>query len=212
MMICLPPQGTPPPHSSRYGLQHTQHTASTAATPHYPRDRKPSVKCEAYFGWLFLASTARELARNHERIAGGGVELRRDRAPAVQRDARTDRRVYRRRRSQPHCRQVSGCISDPISAPVDAAAACGACSKRGRGAARGGHAPAPAHGRACGRAKALQRETASASQPFAHAGPLASRCTWWTSLARGSGPCSTCLSTAASPRWRSGVPRAQATR
>ena len=40
MMICLPPQGTPPPHSSRYGPQHTQHTASTAATPHYPQDRR----------------------------------------------------------------------------------------------------------------------------------------------------------------------------
>jgi len=40
MMICLPPQGTPPPHSSRYGPQHTQHTASTAATPHYPQGRR----------------------------------------------------------------------------------------------------------------------------------------------------------------------------
>jgi len=39
-MICLPPQGTPPPHSSRYGPQHTQHTASTAATPHYPQGRR----------------------------------------------------------------------------------------------------------------------------------------------------------------------------
>jgi len=40
IMICLPPQGTPPPHSSRYGPQHTQHTASTAATPHYPQGRR----------------------------------------------------------------------------------------------------------------------------------------------------------------------------
>ena len=40
MMICLPPQGTPPPHSSRYGPQHTQHTASTAATPPYPQGRR----------------------------------------------------------------------------------------------------------------------------------------------------------------------------
>ena len=40
MMICLPPQGTPPTHSSRYGPQHTQHTASTAATPHYPQGRR----------------------------------------------------------------------------------------------------------------------------------------------------------------------------
>jgi len=40
VMICLPPQGTPPPHSSRYGPQHTQHTASTAATPHYPQGRR----------------------------------------------------------------------------------------------------------------------------------------------------------------------------
>jgi len=40
LMICLPPQGTPPPHSSRYGPQHTQHTASTAATPHYPQGRR----------------------------------------------------------------------------------------------------------------------------------------------------------------------------
>ena len=37
MMICLPPQGTPPQHSSRHGPQHTQHTASTAATPRYPQ-------------------------------------------------------------------------------------------------------------------------------------------------------------------------------
>jgi len=46
MMICLPPQGTPPPHSSRYGPQHTQHTASTAATPHYPRaeDKPPQTR------------------------------------------------------------------------------------------------------------------------------------------------------------------------
>jgi len=38
-MICLPPQRTRPPHSSRYGPQHTQHTASTAATPHFPQGR-----------------------------------------------------------------------------------------------------------------------------------------------------------------------------
>ena len=43
MMICLPPQGTPPPHSSRYGPQHTQHTASTAATPHYPQGRRQTL-------------------------------------------------------------------------------------------------------------------------------------------------------------------------
>jgi len=41
MMICLPPQGTPPhTHSSRHGPQHTQHTASTEATPRYPQGRK----------------------------------------------------------------------------------------------------------------------------------------------------------------------------
>ena len=41
VMICLPPQGTPPPqHSSRHGPQHTQHTVSTAATPRYPRGRR----------------------------------------------------------------------------------------------------------------------------------------------------------------------------
>ena len=51
MMICLPPQGTSPPHSSRYGTQHTQHTASTAATPHYPQGRRqtpadaPTPRC-----------------------------------------------------------------------------------------------------------------------------------------------------------------------
>ena len=40
VMICLPPQSTPPhTHSSRHGPQHTQHTASTAATPHYPQGR-----------------------------------------------------------------------------------------------------------------------------------------------------------------------------
>jgi len=33
MVICLPPQGTRPPHSSRHGPQRTQHKASTAATP-----------------------------------------------------------------------------------------------------------------------------------------------------------------------------------
>jgi len=32
-MICLPPQGTPPPqHSSRHGPQHAQHTSSTVDT------------------------------------------------------------------------------------------------------------------------------------------------------------------------------------
>jgi len=40
MMICLPPRGTSPPHSSRHGPQHTQHTASTAATPRYPQGRR----------------------------------------------------------------------------------------------------------------------------------------------------------------------------
>jgi len=41
VMICLPPQSTPPhTHSSRHGPQHTQHTASTAATPHYPQGRR----------------------------------------------------------------------------------------------------------------------------------------------------------------------------
>jgi len=41
IMICLPPQGTPPPqHSSRHGPQRTQHTASTAATPRYPQGRR----------------------------------------------------------------------------------------------------------------------------------------------------------------------------
>ena len=40
MMLCLPPQGTPPPHSSRYGPQHIQHTASTAATPRYLQGRR----------------------------------------------------------------------------------------------------------------------------------------------------------------------------
>ena len=41
MMMCLPPQGTPPPqHSSRHGQQHTQHTASTAATSRYPQGRR----------------------------------------------------------------------------------------------------------------------------------------------------------------------------
>jgi len=40
MMICLPPQGTPSPHSSRHDPQHTQHTASTAATPHCPQGRR----------------------------------------------------------------------------------------------------------------------------------------------------------------------------
>jgi len=41
IMLCLPPQGTPPPkHSSRHGPQRTQHTASTAATPRYPQGRR----------------------------------------------------------------------------------------------------------------------------------------------------------------------------
>jgi len=42
LMICLPPQGTPPlpQHSSRHGPLHTQHTASTAATPRYPQGRR----------------------------------------------------------------------------------------------------------------------------------------------------------------------------
>jgi len=41
MMICLPPQGTPPPtHSSRHGPQRTQHTTNTAATPRYPQGRR----------------------------------------------------------------------------------------------------------------------------------------------------------------------------
>jgi len=40
LMICLPPQGTPPPHSSRHDPQRTQHTASTAATPPYPQGKR----------------------------------------------------------------------------------------------------------------------------------------------------------------------------
>jgi len=47
VMICLPPQGTRPPHSSRYGPQHTQHTASTAATPHYPQGRRQTPEMYA---------------------------------------------------------------------------------------------------------------------------------------------------------------------
>jgi len=43
MMICLPPQGTPPQHSSRHGPQRTQHTASTAATPRSPPPPSPPV-------------------------------------------------------------------------------------------------------------------------------------------------------------------------
>jgi len=46
-MICLPPQGTPPPHSSRYGPQHTQHTASIAATPHYPQQGRKQTLADA---------------------------------------------------------------------------------------------------------------------------------------------------------------------
>jgi len=39
--MMLTPTGCPPPqHSSRHGPQHTQHTASTAATPHYPQGRR----------------------------------------------------------------------------------------------------------------------------------------------------------------------------
>ena len=40
MMLYLPPQGTPPTHSSRHGPQRTQHTASTAATPRHPQGRR----------------------------------------------------------------------------------------------------------------------------------------------------------------------------
>jgi len=61
-MVCLLPQGTPPPtytHSSRRGPQHTQHTASTAATPRYPR----WSACRPGLGWR--VNSARPHADKH---------------------------------------------------------------------------------------------------------------------------------------------------
>jgi len=43
--------GYPLPNSSRHGPQGTQHTASTAATPRYPQDRRP---CDLFIFYAYL--------------------------------------------------------------------------------------------------------------------------------------------------------------
>ena len=46
----LTPTGyPPPPHSSRHGPQHTQHTASTAATPCYPQGGRQTPADASFF-------------------------------------------------------------------------------------------------------------------------------------------------------------------
>jgi len=62
MMICLPPHGTLPTHSSRHGPQRTQHTASTAATPRYPQGRRQDP-CAPPFRQARLAPLLERLGR-----------------------------------------------------------------------------------------------------------------------------------------------------
>ena len=68
MMICLPPQGNPPPHTHAaaamaHSTHSTQHTASTAATPRYPQGRRqtpadaPTPLKLRYIVWYILAFT-----------------------------------------------------------------------------------------------------------------------------------------------------------
>jgi len=80
----LTPAGYPPPqHSSRHGPQRTQHTASTAATPRYPKGRRQypcrragptqSVYARERVGGLTLSPKPRPLQDRFGQIGAGYV-------------------------------------------------------------------------------------------------------------------------------------------